>query len=390
MKTTNFITWLGVLLTVAVLAGCGGGGGGGTPPEKFKLTPQATKLFHFTWPDEDGESEYRLLEDPDGNSGYTLIATLPADTTSYDYEVSLVKRINARYILQACDGIGCNDIDEVYVSGTLVEATGYVKASNTEASDLFGYSLAMSGDGNTLAVGAWGEDSAATGINGSRSDNSAAYAGAVYVFIRDAGGIWSQQAYVKASNTEARDQFGYSLAISGDGNTLAVGAYGEDSAATGINGNQVDNSATNAGAVYIFTRTGSNWSQQAYVKASNTEAGDFFGWSVALSSDSNTLAVGAYLEDSAATGINGNQVDNSATNAGAVYIFTRNGTWWSQQAYVKASNTGVDDYLGRSVALSSDGNTVAVGAHNEDSAATDINGNQADNSATDAGAVYLY
>jgi photosystem II stability/assembly factor-like uncharacterized protein len=100
--------------------------------------------------------------------------------------------------------------------------------------------------------------------------------------------------------------------------------------------------------------------------------------------------VGARLEDSGTTGIGGNQTDNNATSSGAVYLFTRSGSTWSQQAYIKASNTGESDNFGRSVALSSDGNTLAVGAFGEDSSTTGIGGNQADNSAFDSGAVYLY
>jgi len=106
--------------------------------------------------------------------------------------------------------------------------------SNTGAGDEFGVSVALSGD--TLAVGVPFEDSAAIGIDGDQSDNSAADAGAVYVFTRDAAGVWSQQDYVKASNTDAGDEFGLGVALSGD--TLAVGAYLEDSAATGIDGAQ--------------------------------------------------------------------------------------------------------------------------------------------------------
>ena len=97
--------------------------------------------------------------------------------------------------------------------------------------------------------------------------------------------------------------------------------------------------------MYVFTRRGTAWTQQAYIKASNTgEAGtdgnfgdgDQFGFSVSLSDDGNTLAVGANAEDSNATGINGNQDDNSMQSAGAVYVFVRTGTTWTQQAYVKA------------------------------------------------------
>jgi ABC-type Fe2+-enterobactin transport system substrate-binding protein len=205
----------------------------------------------------------------------------------------------------------------------------------------------------------------------------------VYVFTRT-GGVWSQQAYVKASNTGAGDGFGWSVAL--DGDTLAVGAPGEASSATGINGTQTDNSAVISGAVYVFTRTGGVWSQQAYVKASNTETGDQFGDSVAL--DGDTLAVGAPGEASGATGINGNQDNNSGVISGAVYVLVRDGGVWSQQAYVKASNTEAGDGFGWSVAL--DGNTLAVGAPGEASSATGINGTQTDNSAVISGAVYVY
>src|SRR5262249_46049315 len=150
--------------------------------------------------------------------------------------------------------------------------------------------------------------------------------------------------------------------------------------ATGIGGNQADNSAFQAGAVYVFTRSGATWSQQAYLKASNTDAFDEFGASVALSAGGSTLAVGPTRESSAATGIGGNPADNSASLAGAVYVFTRSGATWSQQAYLKASNTDAGDNFGGSVALSADGSTLAVGTRLEASAATGIGGNSADNS----------
>ncbi len=189
------------------------------------------------------------------------------------------------------------------------KSIAYIKASNAKKDDQFGFTVALSGDGNTMAVGATAEDSAAKGINGNQADHSAINAGAVYVFVRS-GGNWVQQAYIKASNAKASDQFGASLALSGDGNTLAVGATGESSSATGVSGNQADTSMAGAGAVYVFTRSGATWTQQAYVKASNTgekEDGDQFGYSIAISADGNTLATGAIAEDSAATGINGDQ-----------------------------------------------------------------------------------
>ena len=235
----------------------------------------------------------------------------------------------------------------------------YVKASNTDANDIFGCGVAVWGD--TLAVAANFESSGASGVDGDQSDNSAPGVGAVYVFTRT-GTTWTQQAYLKASNTGEYDQVGGRLALSGD--TLAVSAGGEYSAATGVNGDQTDDSAKYAGAVYVFTRFGSTWSQQAYIKASNTGAGDQFGSDLALWGDS--LAVGAWLEDSAATGIDGDQAHDSAADAGAVYVFTRAGTTWSQQTYAKASNNEAGDELGGSVALW--GDSLAVGAQHEDAA----------------------
>jgi FG-GAP repeat len=257
----------------------------------------------------------------------------------------------------------------------------YLKASNTNASDWFGFSVAISGD--TVVVGALGEDSAATGVNGNQADNSKTASGAAYVFVRSGTG-WSQQAYLKASNTDGSDWFGRSVAISGD--TVVVGSQFEDSAATGVNGNQADNSASQAGAVYVFVRSGASWSQQAYLKASNTNSGDQFGASVTISGD--TVVVGARFEASAATGVNGNQADNSASQAGAVYVFVRSGVIWSQQAYLKASNPNEQDYFGHPVAIFED--TVVVGAYGEDSAATGVNGDQASNSASGAGAAYVF
>ncbi len=275
---------------------------------------------------------------------------------------------------------GCSG-DEASETVPQIKQQAYLKASTTGAGDWFGTNIAV--DGDTLVVGARFEDSAATGINGNQADNGAPDSGAVYVFTRT-GGVWSQQAYLKASNTEGGDWFGATVAV--DGDTLVVGARHEASAATGITGDQADNSAPDSGAVYVFTRTGGVWNQQAYLKASNTEAGDEFGFWVDLVD--NTLVAGAPVEDSAATGINGNQADNSASNSGAAYVFTRRGGIWSQEAYLKASNTGANDLFGNHVAV--DGDTLVVGAPFEDSAATGINGNQADNSAPDSGAGYIF
>lgn len=347
------------------------------PPIAPTLNPLSyrIKTFKFSWAAVPDATHYKLLENPDGISGFTQVGgDIPAGTTNYDHVVALYQRINASYKLQACNSGGCTDSATLSISGNLVEAIGYIKASNTGAGDHFGSSLALSADGNTLAVGAYNEDSNATGVGGDANDNSAVNRGAAYVFSRSAV-VWSQQAYVKSSNAGANHNFGWSVALSGDGNTFATGAPQEGS---------------NAGAAYVFTRIGISWSQQAQVQASNAGNDDRFGSSVALSSGGNALAVSAIGEASSANGIDGNQNSDTDLDSGAAYVFTRSVGIWSQKAYLKASNSQAGDAFGISLGLSADGNTLAIGATGEDSSATGIDGSQGNNTAPDSGALYLY
>lgn len=320
----------------------------------------------------------------------------------------------------------------------------YIKATNTGTDDRFGLGLALSADGNTLAVGAPREDSSATGLDGDPEDNGAADSGAVYVLTRSSG-VWSHHTYVKASNTGAGDEFGSSVSLSGDGRTLVVGAPGEDSSATGIEGNQADNGAEKSGAAYLFSRgSGGTWSQRAYFKAYDASADDAFGISVALSADGSTLVAGAeraegnggvyiFTHEAGALGqqahlraFNGSPVNrfgnrvalsgdgnllvvgalsestgnvgvnNNTPNAplvassGAAYVLRRTGFVWGQGAYLKASNPGTNDEFGTSLAVSEDGSALAVGAPGEASSARGIGGNQADDSAANSGAVYVF
>lgn len=265
--------------------------------------------------------------------------------------------------------------------GTTWTQQAYLKASNTHFGDRFGTAVAVSGD--TIVVGAQYEQSKAEGVNGDQSDDSLAYAGAAYVFTRVLD-VWSQQAYLKASNTDAYDRFGWAVAV--DGDTIVVAAPNERSSATGVDGNQLDESTPGAGAVYVFDRTGTTWSQQAYLKASNTGALDAFGH--ALDVSKNALVVGAAWEMSAATGVNGDQNDDSTNQAGAAYAFVRTGTGWSQLAYLKASNTTWGDYFGTDVAVA--GDAVAVGASSEDGDAVGVNGIGSTSGASGSGAAYLF
>lgn len=257
--------------------------------------------------------------------------------------------------------------------------TDYLKTSNPERGDYMGFSLALSDDGDTIAVGAYGEDS---GSLTDQSDNSASYAGAVFIFDYN-GSYWSQTAYLKESNPEEDDRFGYSVALNSDGDRLAVGAAYEDS----------DSEVENTGAVYIFEKDGSgDWNQTAELTASNADEDDRFGREIAFSGDGETLAVSTPLEASSETGTSGTGSDNSAENAGAVYIFSYDDglASWSQTAYLKASNASEGDYFGASISLNDEGTLLAVGATYEDSNATGIDGDQTNNEAQGAGAVYLF
>jgi len=296
----------------------------------------------------------------------------------------------------------------------------YLKATNAGAADYFGSSVSLSGD--LIAVGAWVESNSNTAIQNTdnalpAADNGyAVHSGAVYVFKRDpATGNWSQDAYLKATNAEASDLFGFSVSIAGD--LIAIGAWSEDNSNTAIQNTDnalpaADNPyGANSGAVYLFKRdplTG-NWSQDAYLKATNAGVADYFGRSVSLSGD--FVAVGANAEDNSNTAIQ--NIDNAlpaadnalAANSGAVYIFKRAtvagegfagsavGDWF-QDAYLKATNAEANDKFGKSVSIS--GDLIAVGAYFEDNSNTAIQNTDnatpaADNAlAPNSGAIYVF
>ncbi|MDP1917312.1 MAG: hypothetical protein Q8L14_13815 [Myxococcales bacterium] len=238
--------------------------------------------------------------------------------------------------------------------GGFAAQVAYLKSQNTEAGDAFGEALALSGDGNTLAVGAPGEDSRS---QGNPFDNRASASGAVSVFVRREG-VWTPQAFLKAATPRQGDHFGHRLALSRDGNTLAVGAVDESSDSVGIDLPQVNARAPSSGAVFVFTRTGRTWEQTAYLKASNTGAADAFGAALSLSADGTVLVVGAPGEASDAVGPGGNQFNDRAPARGAVYVFRRE-LKWAQTGYLKSRSADVTGF-GFSLALSANASTLVV------------------------------
>ena len=252
----------------------------------------------------------------------------------------------------------------------------YLKASNAEAGDLFGESVAISG--SYIVVGAANEDGDANSTM-DNPNNFSSSAGAAYVFKRD-GTTWTQQAYLKAHETGA-DEFAETVDI--DGSTIVVGSKWED----GDQNSTVDdtnNNAPNAGAVYVYTRLGTEWSQQAYLKASHAEASDFLGFAVAISGD--TIVASAFGEDGDANSTL-TTPNNAASEAGAAYVFVREDGEWTQQAYLKAHNAQANDEFGQVVAIDED--TLVIGTIYEDGDANSTM-TSSNNGATDAGAAYVY
>ena len=257
-----------------------------------------------------------------------------------------------------------------------------LKAGNPDPGDAFGSSVAISG--NRIIVGAPHEASDGILINSPAfGSNASTNSGAAYIFDL-VGGFWQQQAYVKASNTDAGDAFGTSVAV--DGDTVVVGAPGEDSCAMGVNGQESMNSfCEQTGAVYVYTLDTGTWKKTAYLKQNNPDMNidnDGFGASVAM--DRNTIVAGAPGEDGCAAGGNG-CVDN-----GAVYAFERDGSNnWKGPTYVKAPNASPSpDAFGTSLDIHN--NTLVVGAPDENGCATGINGDASDLNCWDAGAIHVF
>ncbi len=211
-----------------------------------------------------------------------------------------------------------------YKSGTTWTQQTHITAEDGAISDLFGFNVSISGD--YAIVGAYDDD---VGSNGDQ--------GSAYIFHRS-GTSWTQQAHITASDGTAYDEFGISVSISGD--YAIVGAHKND-----VGGN------SNQGSAYIFHRSGTTWSQQVKITASDGAANDGFGSSISISGD--YTIVGADGDD-----VGGN------TDQGSAYIFFRSGTTWTQQAKITASDGIASDNFGSSISIS--GDYVIVGANEDD------------------------
>lgn len=260
--------------------------------------------------------------------------------------------------------------------------------SEDEFGDSFGWALALSSDGNTLAVSALFEDS-----NGADPlDDSLENSGAVFIYQRT-DGVWAEQAYLKASNADSGDRFGRALAFAEDAGYqyLAVSAFGEDGQA----GSPGANNLAESGAVYVFVGDAGVWSEVAYLKASNAGANDRFGNSISFDAQGQLLIVGAPREDRLSSGwVSPNQGDESL-DVGAAYLFERSGagpasSWTQKNSYFKASTPNENAQFGQTVALSSSGEYAAVAAWRDPSITTGVNATETSNNYRASGAVYIF
>tara|TARA_R110002153_G_scaffold29711_8_gene91143 strand:+ start:300 stop:1979 length:1680 start_codon:yes stop_codon:yes gene_type:complete len=274
-------------------------------------------------------------------------------------------------------------IGAIYVwtrSGSTWSSATKIRGSDTTSWDYFGFGCSISGDGLTIAVGAmngkkgyiflysggsWSQQAAIANPTGgthnsdfgnkcalsqdgntmvmtARSDHALAndFDGAAYVFVRS-GTSWSMQQKIQASIAEqSAAKFGESCDMSWDGNTIAIGCL---------------RCNTNSGAVFVFTRSGSTWTQEQKIQPTDIAQQDLFAINVGISGDGNTIVAGSYNED-----------NGSFLSAGALYAFSRSGSTWSQKIKLYSSDSASDDEFGYGVAIAKDDGTVIAGARFED------------------------
>jgi hypothetical protein len=314
-----------VLAVSATFAACGGGGGSDA------TDTTRVKNNAFTTVPADGGATTTLFDWTGGSSttveGSTDTTAPAGDTTTPDTAVPTDST--------APTGATTVPGGTTLPPATAGEAISLVQ-SKGQNGDAFGGAVVLSTDGSTLAVGALYAD-----VSGNADQ------GSVTVFTRS-GGKWAEQGVLTIPGA-ANDWFGYSIAMSSDGSTIAVGAV----YAT-VEGNKAQGSAS------VFARSGGKWSLDKTLTAEGGSAGDLFGYSVSLSADGGTLAVGATGAD-----VGGN------ADQGTASVFTRAGGW-KIEASLTASVAAAKANFGTSVSLSSDGNTLAVGSPNAGAGAANV------------------
>jgi hypothetical protein len=258
-------------------------------PEKPQVTLGADiKQLLFNWEPVAGATYYQLYVLYPGTRHFVPQGErLPATQTQLALPLALHLHNWERtfYIIGACNSAGCTSSTGMNPRPVLLDAIGYLKASNFEPDDTFGGNVVLSSDGYTLAVTAPGEASSATGVGGNQADNGAPFSGAVYVFRRR-GNEWEQEAYIKAGVSKQGLGFGssvissdHAVALSGDGSILAAAAPYE----------KVGGAVT--GTVYIYRRFRNTWTMVQKLSPPAPKDNSFFGFSIDMSRDARTIKV---------------------------------------------------------------------------------------------------
>jgi hypothetical protein len=265
---------------------------------------------------------------------------LPVIDLAANYNFGEDSRIsgNGNYIVVGSQGDADNgsNAGAAYVfvrSGSTWSQQAKLFPSDIQGLDLFGSHVDISADASYVIGTSRGEDGGA--------GDPLTSAGAAYIFNRT-GDSWTQQAKIVSSDLAAADVFGENCCINADGTYAVVVADGK---AVG-------------GAAYVFKRSGSTWSQEAKLIASNTSSGDIFGFGLAINSDGTYIAVGAPNEDT------------GTSNAGMVYVFSRSGSTWTEEAQIQSSPVNSSDTFGKGIAINDAGDVLAVGAYQYDDAFT--------------------
>ncbi|MCG8408979.1 MAG: hypothetical protein MI923_27555 [Phycisphaerales bacterium] len=276
-------------------------------------------------------------------------ASLPVVNTEENANFGRAVAIDGNYAVVGAyleDSVGANG-GAVYVyryngSEWLIDAR--IVPSDVASDDQFGHCVAI--EGNTLVAGSPLDDDHGSG------------SGSAYVFVRSANG-WEQQAKLTATDAAAGDSFGFSAAISGE--AVVVGAHNWESPTSG----------TDAGAAYVFRRSGANWNEESILQATDQAASDSFGRAVDI--DGNAVVVGAPFKDA-----------SGKSNSGKAYVFRNSSGTWSQEAQLTGRTPSLvepNDRLGESVSIS--GNRVAAGAPGGDADPISLIKNE-------TGAVYIF
>ena len=308
------------------------------------------------------------------NDGNTIVIAIPDENTTANFSgaVSIYARNAGRLVFehqqmlkaptpvlygrygQACDISGDGNTivvgskntgisyaaGEVYVytkSGSTWSQQAILTASDAAGGDFFGVDVSISNDGNTVLVGADYEDTPHT------------RAGSSYVFKRS-NSLWSEEGILRHNDPETDDRMGNSVHLSGDGNTAICGAYYEDGAGSQSN---VSGREYSSGSAYVFVRSGTSWGQQAKLHHSDAFSTDYFGGSVSISDDGNTVLIGAI------------GIDSTGYDAGAAFIFTRSGTVWTEKSKIQPQDSVHADWSGFSVSITGDGSIALIGAPNK-------------------------